>query len=107
MDKQSFEYRRSLSMARKRCQTAIDNEAMQQEIRSAIAQLGIGQGQALRHMVQLTGGVSSDIWRIDFADHSICAKRALGQLKVAAVWEAPLTRNAYEYAWYEVIGPRF
>jgi aminoglycoside phosphotransferase (APT) family kinase protein len=107
MDKQSFEYRRSQSMARKRCQTAIDNEAMQQEIRSAIEQSGIGQGQALRHMVQLTGGVSSDIWRIDFEDHSVCAKRALAKLKVAADWHAPLSRNAYEYAWYEVISPLF
>ena len=80
---------------------------MNQDVLAAMDQLGLTQGQAVRAMVQLTGGVSSDIWRIDFADHSICAKRALGQLKVAAVWEAPLTRNAYEYAWYEVIGPRF
>jgi aminoglycoside phosphotransferase (APT) family kinase protein len=107
MDKQSFEYRRSQRMARKRCQTAIDNEAMQQEIRSAIAQLGLGQGQTLRQMAQLNGGVSSDIWRIDFEDHSICAKRALAKLKVAADWHAPLSRNAYEYAWYEVISPLF
>ena len=80
---------------------------MNQDVLAAMDQLGLTQGQAVRAMVQLTGGVSSDIWRIDFADHSICAKRALSQLKVAAVWEAPLTRNAYEYAWYEVIGPRF
>ena len=80
---------------------------MQQEIRSAIEQLSIGQGQELRHMAQLTGGVSSDIWRIDFEDHSVCAKRALPKLKVAADWHAPLSRNAYEYAWYEVISPLF
>ncbi len=107
MDKQSFEYRRSQRMTRKRPQTATDNEAMQQEIRSAIAQLGLGQGQTLRQMAQLNGGVSSDIWRIDFEDHSICAKRALAKLKVAADWHAPLSRNAYEYAWYEVISPLF
>jgi len=80
---------------------------MQQEIRSAIAQLGLGQGQTLRQMAQLNGGVSSDIWRIDFEDHSICAKRALAKLKVAADWHAPLSRNAYEYAWYEVMSPLF
>jgi 5-methylthioribose kinase len=107
MDKQSFEYRRSQRMTRKRPQTATDNEAMQQEIRSAIAQLGLGQGQTLRQMAQLNGGVSSDIWRIDFEDHSICAKRALAKLKVAADWHAPLSRNAYEYAWYEVMSPLF
>lgn len=80
---------------------------MRQEICSAIEQLGIGQGQALRRMTPLTGGVSSDIWRIDFEDHSVCAKRALPKLKVAADWHAPLSRNAYEYAWYEVISPLF
>ena len=80
---------------------------MQQAIRQAIQQLGLGQGQALRDMTQLTGGVSSDIWRIDFEDHSVCAKRALAKLKVAADWQAPLTRNAYEYAWYEVMSPLF
>jgi 5-methylthioribose kinase len=84
-----------------------DNEEMQQAVRNAIQQLGIGQGQEVRQMVQLTGGVSSDIWRIDFDDHSVCVKRALPKLKVAADWHAPLTRNAYEYAWYEVMSPLF
>ena len=80
---------------------------MNQEVLAALHKLGLAQGQTVQAMVQLTGGVSSDIWRIDFANHSICAKRALSQLKVAAVWEAPLSRNAYEYAWYQVVGPRF
>ncbi len=80
---------------------------MNPEVLTALHKLGLGQGQPVQDMVQLTGGVSSDIWRIDFVDHSICAKRALHQLKVAAHWEAPLTRNAYEYAWYQVIGPEF
>ncbi|HSW04480.1 phosphotransferase family protein [Aquabacterium sp.] len=47
----------------------------------------------------LSGGVSSDIWRVDFSGHSLCVKRALAQLKVAAEWKAPLSRNAYEWAW--------
>ena len=80
---------------------------MNQEALAALHKLGLAQGQTVQAMVQLTGGVSSDIWRIDFANHSICAKRALSQLKVAAVWEAPLSRNAYEYAWYQVVGPQF
>ncbi len=32
----------------------------------------------------LTGGVSSDIWRVDTAHGPICAKRALPKLRVAA-----------------------
>ena len=49
--------------------------------------------------VALTGGVSSDIWRIDLPGGPICAKRALAQLKVAALWQAPVIRNQYEAGW--------
>ncbi len=50
----------------------------------------------------LAGGVSSDIWRVDLPDgRTICIKRALSKLKVAADWYAPLSRNAYEWAWIE------
>jgi aminoglycoside phosphotransferase (APT) family kinase protein len=51
---------------------------------------------------QLTGGVSSDIWRIDLPGGPVCVKRALGKLKVAADWRAPIGRNAYEAAWMRV-----
>jgi aminoglycoside phosphotransferase (APT) family kinase protein len=47
----------------------------------------------------LTGGVSSDIWRVDTAKRPLCVKRALARLKVAAEWNAPVSRNAYEWAW--------
>ncbi len=49
----------------------------------------------------LTGGVSSDIWRVDLAAGPVCLKRALAKLKVAADWRAPVSRNAYEVAWME------
>jgi len=65
--------------------------------------------QALRRMhllddatvtgVRLTGGVSSDIWRIDLPSGPICVKRALAKLKVAADWQAPVERNLYEARW--------
>ena len=48
---------------------------------------------------RLTGGVSSDIWRIDLPDGPVCVKRALGKLRVAADWHAPVERNRYEAAW--------
>jgi aminoglycoside phosphotransferase (APT) family kinase protein len=47
----------------------------------------------------LAGGVSSDIWRVDLPGRSVCVKRALPRLKVAAEWHAPVSRNAYEWAW--------
>ncbi|WP_406464862.1 aminoglycoside phosphotransferase family protein [Streptomyces sp. NBC_01622] len=47
----------------------------------------------------LAGGVSSDLWRVDLPGRSLCVKRALAKLKVAADWQAPVSRNAYEWAW--------
>ncbi len=48
---------------------------------------------------RLTGGVSSDIWRIDLPSGPICVKRALAKLRVAADWHAPVERNRYEARW--------
>ena len=48
---------------------------------------------------RLTGGVSSDIWRIDLPSGPICVKRALEKLNVAADWHAPVERNVYEARW--------
>jgi aminoglycoside phosphotransferase (APT) family kinase protein len=73
----------------------------------AMHKLGLSKGRQIAAMAPLTGGVSSDIWRIDFETHSICAKRALAQLKVSALWQAPLSRNAFEYDWYQVVAPHF
>jgi aminoglycoside phosphotransferase (APT) family kinase protein len=50
---------------------------------------------------RLTGGVSSDIWRIDTPSGPICVKRALAKLRVAADWRAPVERNLYEARWMQ------
>jgi aminoglycoside phosphotransferase (APT) family kinase protein len=47
----------------------------------------------------LTGGVSSDLWRVDLPGRTLCVKRALPTLRVGDGWHAPVTRNAVEYAW--------
>ena len=52
-------------------------------------------------MTPLGGGVSSDIWRVDLPAGPVCVKRALARLKVDAVWEAPVERNRYEWAWLQ------
>jgi len=49
----------------------------------------------------LTGGVSSDIWKVELAQGTVCVKRALPRLRVAQVWEAPVGRNRYERLWME------
>jgi aminoglycoside phosphotransferase (APT) family kinase protein len=47
----------------------------------------------------LLGGVSSDIWRIESSNRVLCVKQALPALRVAARWNAPVGRNANEWAW--------
>ena len=55
----------------------------------------------------LSGGVSSDIWRLDSGGRSYCLKRALARLRVADDWTAPVERNLYEWRWFETVGARF
>ncbi len=71
------------------------------EFAQALRELGLaGDGAVLG--VPLTGGVSSDIWRIETLQGMVCAKRALSKLRVAADWSAPIERNQYEARWMQV-----
>jgi len=49
----------------------------------------------------LTGGVSSDIWKVELRSGPVCVKRALPRLRVAQLWEAPVERNRYEWRWMQ------
>jgi aminoglycoside phosphotransferase (APT) family kinase protein len=71
------------------------------EFAQALRELGLAGHEALRG-VPLTGGVSSDIWRIETLQGPVCAKRALPKLRVAADWHAPIERNQYEARWMQV-----
>ena len=51
----------------------------------------------------LSGGVSSDIWRVDLRDRTICVKRALAKLRVKDEWQAPPDRNLYEWRWFKTV----
>ncbi len=68
-----------------------------EELVAAVERLLPGQGPWT--FQPLSGGVSSDIWRIDGPEHTFCVKRALPRLKVAADWHAPIRRNAEEVRW--------
>jgi aminoglycoside phosphotransferase (APT) family kinase protein len=50
----------------------------------------------------LSGGVSSDIWRVELKSGPVCVKRALPRLRVSQLWEAPVARNGYEYEWFRI-----
>ena len=61
---------------------------------------GLGRASSIH---ALSGGVSSDIWRVDLErGRRVCVKRALPRLRVAQLWEAPVERNRYEHAWLRI-----
>jgi aminoglycoside phosphotransferase (APT) family kinase protein len=71
-------------------------------IGAVLARLGLHRpGEAFRSE-PLAGGVSSDIHRVELAHRTVCVKRALPRLKVAADWQVPVERSRYEAAWMRV-----
>ena len=55
-------------------------------------------------LTPLTGGVSSEIYRVDDGIRQFVVKRALAKLKVAADWYADTSRNAMEQAYIQYVG---
>jgi len=82
----------------------MDDDAIPAEVSAALVRLGLAGPGERPGFARLTGGVSSDIWRVDLARGPVCVKRALAQLRVAADWRAPVERNAYEAAWMRRAG---
>ena len=82
------------------------NENPPAEIREALHRMGLLERGATAQGARLTGGVSSDIWRIDLPSGPVCVKRALAKLRVAADWRAPVERNLYEARWMRTPMPR-
>lgn len=81
-----------------------DDQQRRREIAAGLVRMGLWRdADAPPPMEALTGGVSSDIWRIDLPAGPICVKRALARLKVAQVWEAPVSRNASEWEWFATV----
>jgi aminoglycoside phosphotransferase (APT) family kinase protein len=77
------------------------SEPVPVEIITALRRMRLLPGTAEVDGERLTGGVSSDIWRIDLPTGPICVKRALAKLRVAADWHAPVERNRYEARWMQ------
>lgn len=73
------------------------------DVREALGRMNLPFAGPLR-FVPLTGGVASDIFRVDADGASFVVKRALAKLRVAAEWRAPVERNAYEFAWLQEAG---
>lgn len=73
-------------------------------LRAALLRMRLIAPDEVPRCERLTGGVSSDIWKVETARQVLAVKRARPQLKVAAEWRAPVERNAYEVKWFEVAG---
>ena len=56
-------------------------------------------------LTPLTGGVSSDLWKVELPGRVVCVKGALAQLKVTQPWFAPVSRNGVEYEWLRYAQP--
>ena len=78
---------------------ATGEAADEAQVIEALARLGLLHGADTPRFTRLTGGVSSDIWRVDLARGPVCVKRALPKLRVEQDWFAPVERNAFEAAW--------
>lgn len=83
--------------------TAAEAEA-EAPVIEALAGLGLLGSEDTPRFTRLSGGVSSDIWRVDLARGPVCVKRALPKLRVEQDWFAPVERNAYEAAWMRFAG---
>jgi fructosamine-3-kinase len=73
------------------------------ELEEFVIAAGLAGADEPQRWTPLSGGVSSDIWRVDIGTRTICVKRALAKLKVAADWRAPVSRNLYEWRWFETV----
>ena len=54
--------------------------------------------------IPLTGGVASDIWKVEAGGRSFAVKRALAKLRVARDWQVPVCRNVSEVDWLRAAG---
>jgi aminoglycoside phosphotransferase (APT) family kinase protein len=72
-------------------------------LQDALDRMELGDDRRQRALTPLVGGVSSSIVRVDSGSSVFCIKRALPQLRVAAVWHAPVERNQAEVAWIRLV----
>ncbi|HTT83490.1 MAG TPA: aminoglycoside phosphotransferase family protein [Rhizomicrobium sp.] len=74
---------------------------MDREVQEFLREAGLVSAADDIICTALSGGISCDVWRIDAGGRSICVKRALPRLRVAALWEAPVERSTHEWRWMQ------
>jgi aminoglycoside phosphotransferase (APT) family kinase protein len=73
------------------------------DLSASLRHIGLLKAGEVARLTPLAGGVSSDIYLVETSGRRFCVKRALPRLKVAALWEAPVERNAAEAAWMRAV----
>jgi len=74
------------------------------EIAGALRAMNLVDASEAFSVARLSGGVSCDVYRLDLATGTVCLKRALPKLRVAADWRAPVARAMSEVAWMKLAG---
>src|SRR3981189_2375802 len=69
-----------------------------------VRESGLVPARADTRFTPLTGGVSSDIWKVEAEGELFVVKRALAELKVAAEWRADPRRNLREVDYLKWLG---
>jgi len=72
--------------------------------RRDLEKLGLARGGDPVRLTPLSGGVSSDICKVEAGGRVFVVKRALAKLRVMDDWRAPTSRNRHEADWLEVAG---
>ena len=73
------------------------------DLSRSLRRMGLLKAGEPARLTPLAGGVSSDICLVETGGRRFCVKRALPRLKVEALWEAPVERNAAEAAWMRAV----
>jgi aminoglycoside phosphotransferase (APT) family kinase protein len=68
----------------------------------SLRKLGLVNGRAAV-FERLSGGVSSDIYKVSTDNTTFVVKRALERLNVPALWQVPVERSNFEYLWLETV----
>ncbi len=75
------------------------------QLRRMLDELGLAEPDEPIEVRMLTGGVSSNIFRIDLRCGPVCVKQALPKLKVQKDWYAPIGRVLAEIDWLMLAQP--
>ena len=72
------------------------------EICHALIRLNLMDASENPALSELNGGISSEIYKVDLDDRSLCVKSALPTLKSDPDWHVPVERTAAEWEWLKL-----